>query len=193
MTTLIALAGAALAGPTLIPLPAQSLPKNTLAWGAGLGGGQQLQVSPGFSFSGWSRFGLTDRVEAFGGAWLSVPIGVGASGGLRVSAGTLAGQDGVAASAGILVGAGEWFHVALPLSVGVERRERRGWIGVQPAWFPQVEGAVAPVTVEGFPGDVVGHAGFEMPVEEDFDLSVTAGGSARATWFAMLGVTWSEW
>jgi hypothetical protein len=188
-----ALVADASAGPGMVPYPPQTSPKNEVSWGAGLGGGEQLQVPGGFAFSGWSRYGLTDRVEVFGGAWFTVPAAVGVHGGLRVSAGNPSDVDGVGVSAGLTVGGGGFFNVALPLEAGLQRGGTRVWLGAQPAIYPSVADADPAYVVEGFPADLTGHLGFEQQVEEDFFLQVTAGGGTSVTWFAMLGVTWSEW
>jgi hypothetical protein len=182
---------AAHANPGMVPYPPQVSEKGVGAWGAGLGYGEGYQVSPGFGFSGWSRYGISNRVEAFGGAWLTVPVRVGVHGGLRASVGNRGGADGWGGSAGISVGAGELFNVAVPLEVGLQRRTVRAWVGAQPAIFPLVtEDPNGGETLSVPLAELTGLAGVEVDVD-GFAVSLTGGGGSLGTFYAVLGVTYA--
>lgn len=203
------LAGSALAGTAMVPYPPQTLEKAVPSWGGGFGWSDgSLQITRGAAFSGWSRYGLSDRVEALGGAWFTVqPLDIGVHGGLRASTGNPGGADGWGASAGLTAGAGGTFNVALPLEAGLQRRTVRVWLGAQPAIYPMLQrfrtttatattgGAVrSNRTGSGGPTlDATALVGTEVDVQ-GYGVTVTGGVNTTFAgglgWFANLGTTW---
>ncbi len=199
--------GTAVAGPAMLPYPAQTLEKAVPVYGAGFGWSDaNLQVTTGSAFSGWSRYGVTDHLEAFGGAWLSLyPLDAGVHGGLRGSVGNPGGADGLGASAGLTVGAGGVFNVALPLEAGLQRRAVRAWVGLQPAVYPlrhanstteisATAGGDVDVSRQGtgLLWDVSALVGTEVTVQEAYGVTFAGGVNtpyvAGLGWFATGGV-----
>lgn len=105
---------------------------------SGAGGMEDVALegapSAGLLFSAWARYGLTDRIEALGGAWLPIsPLSVGIHGGARIRLLGAPAHPGprvtIGASLGSLMLAPlETLALTVPVSAGIRAGGAELWI-----------------------------------------------------------------
>jgi hypothetical protein len=143
--------GTAAAAPNAALLPAGTLPAEESEMGAavtigtgelgsllsgagGLDAGLEGAPAMGILFSAWGRYGLTERIEALGGAWLPIsPLSVGVHGGARVRLIGDPVRDGPQLSVGasvssFLLAPLATLSVTVPVSAGIRSGDVDVWL-----------------------------------------------------------------
>lgn len=150
-----ALLATAQAGVDGSALPAGTVATGDSEFGGGVGGALILPLAVVPVLSGWGRYGVTDRLEAYGGAWLPLrPFDVGLHGGARFAVIGGGDQDGLHLSAGLDVSTSWSLPVAalalsVPARVGASSGPVQVWLGGSAGAYPMLS------MVEGVSGTPV--------------------------------------